>query len=276
MGRRSKSKAARESKEKKGLYVQTLDETPRHLQTLGEAEAAAAKRVIELHGEAGVLASIRKQKAEKRDESRDYVPPVDVHNIISQMKAERIRCQIENRSDTYDSLARYGSFLKSCHASLADEIPKTRNRIGLAKALADRKFSDPRKLEQRRIECQKANKQLEWLMEAGTLLNKFIAELKATPKYAQGMAELAARDIVQPCWESTVGAGFAAEEDDGKEAEEEDLSFEALLEKEKKEGQLQMGRGKPMKVFNMEKAEDDVSFEELLIQMKHEQPGNVD
>jgi len=224
MGRKNKKKPCKQRPSSQP--ADPLAEVPRHLRPASALEESLAKQIIAQRGQAQVLKEIEAQR-----EVVD-VPTVDVHNVVTQMQLERSRSPIGRGTGTYVELTRYGLFLKSAREKLAEEIPKANHRLRLATALCDRTFQKQIELDQKRADVERANRNVAWLTEAVGMLNSYLSELQRAPQFVQAMAELRARDMVQPCWDQSFSP---AERGDDEDYIEDDLSFEELLKVEKAE-----------------------------------------
>lgn len=137
---------------------------------------------------------------------------------------------VEAKSVSYHDLTRYGLFLKVVRERIAEEHKRASQRQLIAKALADRARGE-REWSQRSAALERANLAVVRLADNADSLNKKVGELQACPIFVRAMAELKARDMVQPGWDRTFAP--APKQDDDVE---DNISFESLLRLEKDSG----------------------------------------
>jgi hypothetical protein len=194
-----------------------------HLRTTSALEIQLAKKIVEQKRE--------QLLQEGAPTAKPHVPSVDLPKVIQQMSDERERYRSRAHvMGTYVDLARYGLFLKAVREALSEEHKKATQRQRVAKALADRSKGE-REWSQRSEALERANKSVARCLAAADELNTHVSELQASPAWVHAMAELRARDMVNPLWESTFAPAPRTDDDVA-----DDITFEQLLELEKARG----------------------------------------
>lgn len=229
MGKKNKKK----TKKRAPGPNDTPEEIPRHLREPAPLENTMAHQILAQRGAEAIVKEI-----EAKREAVE-VPSVDIHRVITQMDAERSASPIARGEGSYAELTRYGLFLKAAREELAQEIPKADSRLRVAVALCNRTFRDASVLDAKRATVERASKHLTWLTTAVNKLNEYLSEFQASPYFVQGVAELMARDLVQPGWDSTESFNVTRSDDDDQIAD--DMSFEELLALEKANQSAQNG-----------------------------------
>jgi hypothetical protein len=179
-----------------------------------------------------IAKTLVKDKIETTVSHDKYVPNVDLPSVVEQMQRERdvFFGLMKAGATTYHDLVKYGIFLKNVRTRLADEHKRGTQKQLVAKALADRARGE-REWSQRSAALERANHFVTKLVDASTHLNKHVGELQVTPCFVRAMAELRARDMVQPGWDRSFAPAPRKEDDVA-----DDISFEALLLLEKESG----------------------------------------
>ena len=172
------------------------------------------------------------------DSSDIFKPTVDMPRVQAQMNEERVRYleQVAQGNGTYRDLCRYGGFLMSARAKLAEVHHTASQKHKVARALVER-AKDAREWSKRDTALQKVVGLMEKVEKDIDLLNKYVGELLSSPGYVHAMAMVRAQDEAMPAWDRSFGNLAAAGRNEPAEfqpmAVDADIDFETLLRLEK-------------------------------------------